>query len=382
MFGPGFGHNVEWKLQSLKDTSLFNVVFFAFNFDESFRSKYPNVEYIPSEFYFNVKHPWRSTKSICRLYRQIKGAGKFDVIYSLGVGGLLAYLFFLFTNRESKKVIELWSIYLLNSAKQKHSLLDKINRSVIERSDFICQTWWGIREIFINMFPEYENKFLMFQICLPEFYFSGAKHCPESKFVKDFLSGIPDEQIMCFWPRSFVPSNNHPLLLEALGQIKSCTPDLLSNFKLYLWGGNVQNDNSRKDIEDCIVNNSLQQNVEIVDHPFVPQNDLFAIEERSNFFVQIANDDILSTFIIEIMCSGKPFILSNLRTFQFLNEVYGLNIDLVDNKVELITERLKDILTKLHSEPTKLDFWRREKCKEYFSEAYAKPFTHILYEKV
>ena len=114
--------------------------------------------------------------------------------------------------------------------------------------------------------------------------------------------------------------------------------------------------------------------VEIVDHPFVPQNDIFAIEDRSDFFVQIANDDILSTYIMEMICSCKPFILSNLRTFQFLNDIYNLDVDLVDNDLSLIKKCLEDILSKKNLRSQEDCLRRKEKCKEVFSKSNTKPW--------
>lgn len=386
LFGPGFGHNVEAKLRSLNVKPLFDVVFFAYRLDDSFREKYSYIEYVPidytsSIFILDLRHPWQLFKSIFRLYKEVKSYGKFDVVYSLGMEGLIGCLMFLFANKEAKKATEIWSTHLIVSAKRNSSFWDKLNRFVIRRSDLICQFWWGVRELFVQNFPEYENRFLMYQLSYPDIFFSEEKHSPESDFVKDFLNRIPKNQIVCFWPRSFIPSNNHKLLLDSLGIIKKECPDLIDNFKLYLWGGNVEKGNSRTIIDDAIKDNSLKEYVQIVNHPFVPQNDIFAIEERSDFFVQIANNDVLSTYIMEILCSGKPFVISNLRTFQFLNEKYGLEIDFVENNAQSIAERIKQILIRLRNTKV-IDYRRREICKLHFSKSNTKPFAHILYEKL
>lgn len=387
LFGPGYGHNAEAKLRGYNNQSLFDVVFFAYRFDESFRVKYPNIEYVPIGYAsylvcIDKRHPLQLLGAIWRLYKEVKSCGRFDMVYSLGVEGLLGYLMFSFTNKEAKKVTEIWSAHIISSAKRNRSLWDKLNKRVIDRSDIICQFWWGIREHFVNSFPEYEHKFLMFQLSYPDIYFSGEKHHPESDFVKAFMARIPDKQIVCFWPRSFIASNNHKLLLNSLGIVKKERPDLMDNFKLYLWGGNVKRDDYRVIIENAINNNCLKDYVEIVDHPFVPQNDIFAIEERSDFFVQIANDDILSTYIMEILCSGKPFVISNLRTFQFLNEKYDLKIDFVENDAKIIAKRIQTILTNLKEGQFELTYWRREKCKAFFSKSNTKPSFQILYEKL
>lgn len=382
LFGPGFGHNVEEKLRSLNDTTLFEVDFFANKFDESFKIKYPSFNYISYRFSIKINHPIHSIASVLWLYKQIRHSGYYDVVYSLGTGGIMCALIFFFAHRNVKRAFEIWNIRVLDNAKRNKRLSEKIDRYVINRADLICQYWWGIKEYFVNLFPEHENKFLMYQLSYPDIFFSGEKHYPESDFVKEFLAKIPSNQIVCFWPRSFIPSNNHSLLLESLGDLKRRNPNLLENFKLYLWGGNVQRESSRKLIEESISSYSLVQNVVIVDHPFVPQNDIFAIEERSDFFVQIANDDILSTFVMEILCSGKPFVISNLRTFQFLNEKYDLDIDFVDNRVQDVSSRIEIILKQLKESSMILDFGRREKCRQCFSRQNTKPSAQLLHEKL
>lgn len=382
LFGPGYGHNVEEKLQSLKDTEFFEVDFITNQFDESFKVKYPSIKYIPSKFSIKISKPLRSITSFFWLYGKVRHNGHYDVVYSLGTGGIMGALIFFFAHKNVKRAFEIWNIRVLDNANRNRSLSEKLDRYVVNRADLFCQYWWGIKEYFVNLFPEYEHKFLMYQLSYSDIFFSGERHYPESNFVKEFLSKIPSNQIVCFWPRSFIPSNNHALLLESLGDIKRRKPYLMENFKLYLWGGNVQREYSRRLIEESIRLYSLMQNVEIVDHPFVPQNDIFAIEERSDFFVQIANDDILSTFIMEILCSGKPFALSNLRTFQFLNEKYDLNIDFVDNNVQDISSRIDMILTMLRDSSITIDYGRREKCRKCFSRQNTKPSAQILYEKL
>ncbi len=380
MFGPGYGHNVEAKLRTLNETTLFDVVFIAYQFDEVFRTKYPNITYIPSLFIIDKKQPWKTLKSFWWLYKQVRCTGHYDVVYSLGMSWIMGALIFFFAKKETRRAYEMWSIHIIESAKERKGLAGRLDAYMLKRADYVCQYWWGIRERFVKTFPEYEQKFVMYPLSYPDIFFSGEKHIAESEFVKSFLAKIPHNQIVCFWPRSFIPSNNHPLLLESLGIIKRRNAKLLDNFKLYLWGGNVEDESRIQLIKGTIAKNNLQDNVEIVEHPFVPQNDIFAIEERSDFFVQIANDDILSTFIMEILCSGKPFVLSNLKTFRFLNEKYKLNVELTDNDESLISDKIESIIKNLLLFSKKTDFNRREQCRKFFSKVNTKPSFQILYE--
>ena len=382
LFGYGYGHNAEGKIRSLKETSLFDVVFIAYQFDEAFREKYPYIKFVPLNYRISIKRPLESVKCFFVLYKQIRGSGGFDVVYSLGIGGAMVALLFFLTPKKTKKALELWSIHIIDKARRNKSISERLDRYVIDRADLICQYWWGVRDHFIKSFPQFEDKFLMYQLSYADIYFSNEHHSPASNFAKDFLNTIPKEQVVCFWPRSFIPSNNHKLLLDSLGLIKRERPELMDKFKLYLWGGNAESKTSRATIEKAIRENVLDDNVVIVEHPFVPQNDIFAIEERSNFFVQIANDDILSTYVMEMICSVTPFILSNLSTFRYLNEKYDLNIDLVENEVKPIADRIIDILSgNIVDDVTEYER-RKAICFQHFAKSKVTLWFTTLYNNV
>lgn len=379
IIGPGFGHNVDSVLSRLKDSTEFDVSYWANTINGSFLGKYPFINFIYPSIILDKKHPFQVLLTFLTAIKII-WRKDFDVIYSLGQGSYLTAFVFFISRNKTKKALEIWSNHIIWNASRNKTIKDKCDKYVIDKADYICQYWWGVREQFVNTFPQYENKFLMYPKSYADIFFSDEKHSPSSDFVKDFLNKIPNNYKVCFWPRSFIPSNNHKLLLDALGLIKKERPQLLENFKLYLWGGNVEYSSCRASIESAIVDNSLIDLVEIVDHPFVPQNDIFAIEERSDFFVQIANDDILSSYIMEMICSKKPFILSNLRTFQFLNEKYDLKIDLVENEKSIIAERIIDILLG-NTNYAELE-WRKKRCSHLFSRSNVMPWYTVFYNTI
>ena len=382
LFGLGYGHNVEGKLRTLNENPIFEVDFLAYQLDVAFTNRYPQINYKPISCLINIRHPLYSIKCFLYLLWLLRISNKYDIIYSLGIGGAITSLIYMLAPNSTKKALEIWSVHIIDKAKNNKSLSEKSDRYVIDHADFVCQYWWGIKEHFIKSFPQYENKFVMYQLSYSDIYFSNERHSPTSEFAKDFLNKIPKEQKVCFWPRSFIPSNNHNLLIDSLGIIKRDRPELLDNFMLYLWVGNAESKVSRNIIEETIIKNSLENNVEIVEHPFVSQNDLFAIEERSDFFVNIVNDDIFSTYIMEMICSRKPFLLSNIRTFQFLNEKYDLNIDLVENDAKVISDRIIKILS--GNDPISCEEYERRKkiCTKHFSRSNVIIWYTILFNKL
>lgn len=382
LVGPGFGHNTKGVLDSFKGCDLWDVTFLATTIDPEFIKEYPNINFIPYDCRIYLKRPFHTLRNMLKLAVYARFKGKYDVIYNLGLGGIMHAPLYLFARKKSILAFEIWSNAVLDSAHSNKSISEKLDAYIFKKTDLVCQYWWGIKEKFVNLFPQYEGKWLMYQLSYPDIFFSEEKHQPESEYVKNFLARIPDDQIVCFWPRSIIPSTNHGLTIEALGKIKAENPELMTKFKLYIWAGNLDHADCRKKIDNGIEKYGLQENIEIVRHPFVPQNDIFAIEERSDFFINIVNADLLSTFIMEMICSKKPFVLSNLRTFQFLNEKYGLDIPLVDNNVDKVAAAIKTIL--MGDKKTTLEEYesRKQLCRELFSKTNVKNRNEILYEKV
>ena len=234
IIGPGFGHNTERKLGPLKDNDIYDVTFLALRLDKNFVTRFPYVRFIEVKctrfkrlsFFFELAQLiWYACISI-----------PVDILLVLGLSGYLTAPVFKLSRKKTIKVFELWSVHILDN-KIGSFLLRRANESVIKNADYISQNWWGIKEMFVSKYPEYTDKFLMYQLYFDDIFFSTQKHEPESDFVKDFLNRIPKNQVVCFWPRSFIPSTNHKLLLDALGLILVDKPHLLENFKLYLWGG-------------------------------------------------------------------------------------------------------------------------------------------------
>ena len=287
---------------------------------------------------------------------------------------------FLLAKKDTLKAFEIWSNSILDTAKN-NDLFGRADYYILNKADYICQFWWSIKERLDISFPELSEKFLLFPLRHQNNRFARVQHKPESEFVRELMSRIPEKQTVCFWPRSIIPSKNHVLCIEALNIIKQRNPGLLSDFKLYIWGGNIDNSECRKKLYDAINRFSLNANVEVIDHPFVPINDIYALEERSDFFIQISHDDVLSTFIFDMIYSGKPFILSNLRTFQFLNEIYDLQIPLTDNTQEAIADAIEDLLID-HELPPDIYEKRIKQCRQYFSMDVTQPWYAIVYEKL
>ena len=380
IIGPGFGGNTLGLFNSLQNNSCFDVTFLGTRLDPTFVERFPEVEMIPFSVRIDKNHPFRTLRNFLKLVKFLLFRRHVDVLYVLGLGGIMIAPLFFLAKRKTLKVFEIWSNSILDTAKNK-DLFGRADYYILKKADYISQYWWSIKEQLDISFPEFSNKFLLFPLRHSNNRFTRVSHRPESVFVRELMSRIPDEQIVCFWPRSIIPSNNHVLCLEALSLIKRRNPYLMDGFKLYIWGGNIDNADCRQKLDDAIKRLSLSANVEVINHPFVPINDIYALEERSDFFIQISHDDVLSSFIFDMIYSGKPFVLSNLRTFQFLNEIYDLQIPLVDNTQEAIADSIENILI---NHELSLDIYKRriDICRLHFSMDITRPWYEIVFEKL
>lgn len=340
IIAPGYGHNINSTLDRLNGWSDYEVDFLAVLLDESFRNKYSNINLI--SFDVAISKPLKAVKNWFILFRYLFFNGRYDIFIAKGVQGEMV-LFATIFGRAKTKIQQFWNNPQLELS-TIHSFRGKVCYNIIRFADYIFLNGWEIKEHFEQLYPQYKNKAVQIGMSISDELFATGKRVPTTSFVKEFLESIPDDEIVCFWPRSIIRANRQDMLVQAISIIKANNPELLSKFKLYLWCGNSYDLGYRKEIEAAAAAGNISDIVVWVEHPYVPENDLYAIEQRSDFFVQISEHDILSSFIWEIILSGKPFLITELRAFEFLNRTYHLDIDFVPKTVPSIVNALQALL--------------------------------------
>jgi len=367
LIGPGRGHNILPIIEELNHQELFKVDFFCHNLEFS-QVFYSNINFIPysSNFIFELK------KHLKLLFF----GKKYDILFIQGgMHHILLTLIYILLIKSKKKIFCCWSNQIIDIATTK-SRAQIIAKLIFKKSDFVFLNWHSIKERFENNFPQWRHKAVLSLGGLHDSFFLPVTNITESNFVKKFLEEIPDQNIISFWPRSIIRANRHDLVIEAIAILKKMFPEILENFTLYLWGGNVEDKHYRLIIEKAILDNDLIKNIKIVDHPFVSFTDIRIIEKRSDFFIQISEHDILSTFIIEVMLQEKDVILSNIRPYQCLNEFYNFNILLVDNDPKIISEEIKNKILNINNQNKELLATRKKICEENFK--FSKNYPKLI----
>jgi len=338
MIGPGYGHNIIPIIEQFNRQTLFDVDFLCHSFNLP-EDDYENINFIPfpkvrrSDLVSCIKY-------ILFLLKYSIFGKRYNVLLIQGEIGIFLLFLQIFVKAKTKIFVP-WSIDVYNLSQTK-TLEGRIIRQIFIRSDYIQVNWFSSKEKIEKLFPN--SKTLMFFWGLNDSFFIPPVNVIESDFVRNFLSGISDQKIIVFWPRSIITCHRQDLVVEALALIKKESPKILINFTLYLWPGNVEDKIFRAKIEKIILNTGIDDIVKIVDHPFVSYNDIRIIENRSNFFIQISEQDGLSTFIHEMLLQKKEIILSKTPHYKYLNDYFDLKLEFVDNDINAIAAAIKNKL--------------------------------------
>lgn len=349
LIGPGRGHNIIPYLKAYDSQLQFKVDFLAQGLIFK-ASEYPNINMINIKSFKNDFFKW------CK-YIFFK---KYDIIYVHGTNDIQIAFFFLIS-RAKIKIFHAWGNSLIDAALSHQCFKKNIAQIILKFSTYLLWGWHGTKERADKEFPWLKNKSLLLIENCPNFFLSSKQDSIVTPFTRKFLDSIQKERVVSIWPRTIAPCTGQLLVAQSILCIKKQRPELLENYTLYLWGGNVEDSEYRKNIQNLINDNNLEKNIIIVDHPFLSVNELKLVEQRSDFFINIAFEDQLSTFILEMLYLGKPLILSNLRPFQFLNEIYNLEIELTDNNLVSIT----DILINMIENKTEISQDLIEKRKKF-----------------
>jgi hypothetical protein len=360
VIGPGYGHNIFPIIEELNKQTLFEVDFLCHSLKFK-QEDYKNVTFI--QFPKARRNDLRSCINYILFHLKYSIFGKsYDILLNEGETGF--FLLFLYIFIKAKvRIFTPWSNWIIEMAQTK-SNKGAISRLIFKKSDYINTNWFDSKETIEKIFPR--CKIVLFYWGLSDSFFTPPNKVVESDFVKEFMKGIPDNKVMVFWPRSIIHYHRQDLVVEGLAQILKESPEILQNFILYLWPGNVEDKIIRANIEKSIIDYGLSEKIKIIDHPFVPYNDIRIIENRSDFFIQISEHDGLSTLILEMLLQEKDIILSNIPPYQKLNDYFDLKFNLVDGKVNAIATALKNKLLTKNNQDINILTRRKRICEENF----------------
>ena len=318
MYGPGYGHNIMPFLEFFNDNDSYKLIFVYRNNSE-FQTKFTNVEF----FRYSLK-----PKVILNFYRLLKCQAKL-IWFHGGFNIFTLFVFLLFKQKKTKILLNIWGEYLPRILLKKN-IKSSFYKNVLKHYDFIQCNWFNTYNLLKK--TGLKNGLVKFwglddQIFREESW----KSKNTGSFVTDFINQIPDNKIKFFYPKSFSKYSRHDLLIEAVYKIKQ---DKIENFIIYLWLGNENDKNIFSELSMKIINYNLQDNVKIIEHPFINQFEYWKIWSFMDCGLQIAEFDQISSTFTEPIALKKDIIATEIESYIIFKGIFEIKLELVPLTIE------------------------------------------------
>jgi len=327
MIGPAHGHNIKSFFDFFNINQNYELTF-AYDGEDEYSSLYENIKFV--KFSPNPALLLQFIKLIREPHNLIWYHGG----YSIGV----LFLENLFHLKKTIVTINIWGPVMLQWAVQKNSK-GFLYRYFLNKADIVQCGWYGTKRQMDKFNPESKSVVLPSGIEKSFFLESGDSI---STFTKDFINQIPTDKTVFFYPKSIIPQTCHKEIVEAA---KELLEKGVKNFLIYFWLGNLHNRTEIDLIKNMITKYSLEDQIEIVFHDFLPFVDIKAIWSRVDVGFLLVDDDQLSTALLEPLVMGKEIIASNIYAYRALRDKYSeLELQLIENVPAAIAQRMEDFI--------------------------------------
>lgn len=335
MLGPGYGHNIQPWLEFFQARSREYELSFLCSEFEFDRKRFSNIDI------FERKSRWRQFFAYLRFVRK----EKFDVLYIHGAYDWSGPLKRLLLARHKKSVINFWGEHVIRKAKETPSFRDRIGYKILfSMTDYFFCNWYGTYDLFTQYFPKLKHKTKITPWGLHKDWFIDNRP-PLSEFVEDFLAGIADDEIFVFWPKSIVKPVRYNLLIKAIAMLKTGEMrEKVEKLKVVIWLGNYVDKDLLQQYIGMLKELNVEGNIRFVEHPYVPFSDIYCMWQRSNFAINLVDNDQLSTAVLEPMLMGKDILLSDIAAYRYLNDKYDLRLNLVRNTPKDVAQGLARLI--------------------------------------
>lgn len=323
MFGPGHGHNIKKWIDYFDNKPEYELFFLAntpFAFDQG---KHTQV--------INKKNNLNLIKLLPLLRKH-----RYDLLLIHGGFNWRVLSVLLFLLRYKKSIFIPWGLKITEMAAAKN-IGGIVYRWCFQKMDTITSTY-SIQKAIEERLPQFKHKLQFFLWGLDMKIIS--KDVKATKFTQNFLATFKADDLFIFYPRSIIPVTRFDLVIEAMGQIKDSIP---SQTKMVIWHGNETDLRYEAELKSRIKKHELDDVIEFVKHPYLPDNDIYTIWKRANFTVNIINTDGLSSQFMEALIFEKPILLSRISTYTPFDEEYSLALDFADNNVTDVASGLKEM---------------------------------------
>lgn len=354
MLGPGIGHNILPWLEFMNELKDYDITFLcsSFHFKEN---EFKNIKIVQQSL--KIKHIFN--------IRNIFKDDKFDIFFIQGGNSSLNTLLFVLLIYSKISILNIWGESILDRSIHG-SIRDRFSYYFLfKKINYILFSWYGTLQKFEKIYPKLQNKTWLLFLGLSKTWFSKEVD-PPSSFVQNLLSSLPAEKRICIWPKSLIYGNRFDLVIRALKKLSENNPELVKKFLLLIWGGNNEDPPYRAEIESFIKENNLENIIEIIDHPFLEFSDMVHVMNRSDFYINFGNTDQLTNTILEAMLFEKPLAISDIQPYRLLNEKLNLNMKLIPNDVENISNAFKELITGTFENDADIFKKRKQFVYDYF----------------
>lgn len=344
MIGPNGGHNIRPFLDYFQ------------KYDTPFKLTYLSLKkfrHNPHEFskikIQNFTVDLGSWITLVRLLRK----GHFDFIWYHGAYQLpIALTIYLFKRSDTKINLNIWSEALPRAARKKN-LRGKIYRYFLKKSDVVQCNWYGTEKLV--KLAEPKSKTVVRLWGLAESYFEHNENPTLTQETINFVSSIPKEKYIFFFPKALTPANRHDLIIEATNEL---VKQNVTNFKVYFWLGKID-EAIYLDLADLINTYSLKEYIELKEHSFLPFHDMKYIWSFVDCALQVVDKDQFSTSVVEPLYLKKNLLISKITPYELVEEKFKITLDFVQNRKEDISTMMENFMKGYSTSESELEKRKR-----------------------
>lgn len=322
MVGPGGGHNIKRFLDYFNNDAEYQLTYVYFTNPKHYdlNKSYPKISFIP--FY----HPFILKVLLLK---------KVDLVWMHNWTPLPFALYLVRRFRRSSHLnFNIWSEPIPHMALEK-TLKGKLYQKLFQACDSIQCSWFNTFNL-IEKIPNTNP--VMLRWGMEEERFIPAKK-PFKQETVCFIDELKkSNKVKFFFPKSISGFNSHELVLEACLALKQ---NGITNFVVYIWPGNHNQESKVAEIKNFIASNGLNDLVIYKNHEFLPDQDLSEIWRNMDCGLQLLSKDQLSTSFQEPLLYRKEIIASNILSYQLFEKTFKVNLKLVNNNKEEVYYRMK-----------------------------------------
>lgn len=328
MYGPPKGHNIKLYLDFFQHNSNTYKLTYVF----TGKQRYPLNEFSNITFIDYKKDFFQFLKLV------ISGFRGFELIWIHNwVKFYIVLINLWFKNKSVKLNFSVWSEPLPREL-YKSTIKGFIYRYIFKNSDSVQNLWYGTYNLINRRLEDVNLQVIPWG--LSNIYYNHKDECVTQE-AANFIKELPRNKVKFFWPKSISYASRHDLIIEAAELLKN---DGVSNFVVYFWLGNAINPKIFQDLVQLIKDKEVEEYIEIVEHEFLPFEDIIQIWKAMDVGLQIASHDALSTSLLEPLFFKKEVIVTNIEPYEILKQKFDFEINLINQDKNELKQAMNNLI--------------------------------------